>query len=350
MIPRKAGVTLCLIMVLFLYGLVTQDVCAQDTDTTNTDDAATEGTEETSKKPPLPEPKTAITTEKPIKGALRGLTGDVVGAAAVDEDEKGAEDGTGRRSSRRSSRKPKKKLSPLVREEISLFNVSTDNIHTVKTIIDDDFNLRGMVYGEEKGFIRLFEADEDGNFNEVWKSPPLSGPVRELFVDDIDKDGETEIIAYTSQGNIFIYGYQSHAMEYRTPENTYEGISCMIVADLDSDEQLELFFLASQPGMPGRLIQFDPKSQFEEWTSTREFQATDMVAGNVDADSDIEIILNSGEILSSSFKNVKWECDIPLGDRLYLIDLDSDGMLELISEYEQTYVRIIEVDERRERW
>ena len=350
MIPRTAGVAFSLITALFLCGFIALDACAQNTSTATTEDTAKEDTAKDPNKPPLPEPKTAITTEKPIKGALRGLTGDVVGAAAVDEDEKGAGDGKGRRSSRRGSRKPKKKLLPLVREEISLFNVSTDNIHTVKTIIDDDFNLRGLVYGEEKGFIRLFEADEDGNFSETWKSPPLGSPVREIFVDDIDKDGETEIIAYTNQGNIFIYGYQTHAMEYRTPEDTYDGISCMIIADLDSDEQMELFFLASQPGTPGRLIQFDPKSQFEEWTSTQEFEATDMVAGNVDADSDIEIILNSGEILSSSFKNVKWECDIPLGDRLYLIDLDSDGMLELISEYDQTYVRIIEVDERRERW
>ena len=98
------------------------------------------------------------------------------------------------------------------------------------------------------------------------------------------------------------------------------------------------------------LIQFDTKSQFEEWRSTQAYEATDMIVGNVDKDPEIEIIMNTGEILSSKFKNVKWKSDIELGDRLYLIDIDDDGILELVNEYDQSYVRIIDVDERREKW
>ena len=120
--------------------------------------------------------------------------------------------------------------------------------------------------------------------------------------------------------------------------------------DIDDDPPLELLFIASQPGQPGNLIQFDSKTQFEEWTSSQVYTATDIIVGNVDNDSDVEIILNSGEVLSSKFKNVKWESDINLGDRLYLIDMDDDGILELVTEYNQQYVRIIDVDERKEKW
>lgn len=317
----------------------------------------------TGEKLPPPPPKTFIATEKPIKGTLRGIVGEKKstvkatgqpGATPVPEADRSKQQEAAKgepspEPSRRISGARKQK-SNLVREELSLFNVSNANLRTIKTVIDDDFNLRSIVYGEELGFIRVCEADDDGNFKEVWKSPPLNAPVRGLFVDDIDRDGETEIVAYTSKGNIFIYGYQTHDLEYRTPENTYPGISCMVVANLDDDPQLELFYQASQPGMPGRLIQFDPKTQFEEWTSSREFGATDMIVGNVDADPDMEIILNSGEILSSKFKNIKWESNIKFGDRLYLIDIDSDGILELVTEYDQSYVRIIEINERREKW
>ena len=328
---------------------------------------AGDGKEQPSEMPPLPGPKTAITTEKPVKGALQGIVRDkkvtdsIPSAAApaktttvntAEQPQAAPENQSGKATSdAKQASQAKKKKPPAIKEELSLLNVSTDNLHTIKTLIDDEFNLCGLIYGEERGFIRLHEADNDGNFRETWKSPPLNAAVRELFVKDIDNDGETEIVAYTTQGNIFIYGYNTHNLEYRTPENTYPGISCMVVANLDDDPQLELFYIANKPGIPGKLVQFDPISQFEEWTSTREFSATDMIVGNVDTDSDVEIILNSGEILSSRFKeDIKWKSDIKFGDRLYLLDIDGDGMLELITEYDQSYIRIIEVDERREKW
>ena len=60
--------------------------------------------------------------------------------------------------------------------------------------------------------------------------------------------------------------------------------------------------------------------------------------------------MNTGEVLDSKFKDVKWKSDIAFGSRLYLIDVDSDGLLELVTEYEQSYIRIIDVDQRREKW
>lgn len=324
--------------------------------------------------PPPPAPRTSITTEKPIQGAPSGIvqhrkevltssgepvrsatSGSTPSAPGVISTPPGVPVSPNRATTtttpkQKTARRTRKKKSDIVKEELSIFNVSTDNLRTMKPLMDDDFNLRGMVYGEERGFIRILEADNDGKFTEVWKSPPMNAPVRELFIDDIDKDGETEIVAYTNDGNIFIYGYKTHDLKYRTPENTYPGISCMVVENIDDDPQLELIFIASQPSNPGYLVQFDSKTQFEEWRSSQEYSATDMIIGNVDTDSEIEIILNTGEILSSRFKNVKWKSDIQFGDRLYLVDVDNDGILELVTEYDQSYIRIIDVDERREKW
>ncbi|MBN1292698.1 MAG: hypothetical protein JXB48_12730 [Candidatus Latescibacteria bacterium] len=340
--------------------------------TPSTSKATKDEEESSSKLPPPPAPRTAITTEKPIKGTTGSIVTKEEPKEQVSGQTQGAEnpaeqpnvgtapgqppvstpagDVTPERTRVASRSTTRKQMPEIVKEEFSLFNVSTDNLRTMKTLTDDNFNLRGMVYGEERGYLRLLEADNDGKFREAWKSPPMNSPVRELFVDDIDKDGETEIVAYTNDGNIFIYGYKSHDLKYRTPENTYTGISCMVLGNIDDDPQLELIFIASQPGQPGNLIQFDPKSQFEEWRSSQEYQASDMIIGNVDKDDEVEIIMNTGEILSSKFKNVKWKSDIVLGDRLYLIDLDNDGILELVTEYDQSYIRIIDVDERREKW
>ena len=243
-------------------------------------------------------------------------------------------------------------------EELSLFNVSTANLRTMKTIIDDKWNLRGMVYGDGQGYIRILKADNEGNFTESWKSPPLNSAVRGLFVNDLDVSGETEIVAYTADGNIYIYGYDSHTLIYKTPEGTYQKINCMVIANMDSDPQMELFFIGVRPGtspsqdgkLPGNLIQFDTKTQFEEWTSTDLYSATEMLIGNVDTDPESEIILNTNEILNIRFKDVEWISTIDFGNRLYLIDLDDDGILELVTEYNESFIKIIDVDQRQEKW
>jgi len=240
----------------------------------------------------------------------------------------------------------KKKSSDTYREEMSLFNVSSANLRTMKVIIDEQYNLVGMVYGEERGFIRILTADNQGNFTETWKSPPLNSAVRGIFVENLDHAGEAEIAAYTADGNIFIYGFDSHDLKYRTPEGTYQGIACMCIANLDNNPELEILFITSK----GKMVQFDPKTKFEQWSSSDTYLATDMIIGNVDNDKDAEIILNTGEILNSRFKTVKWKSDVKFGDRMYLIDMDDDGILELVTEYEKQYVRIFDIDQRREKW
>ena len=250
-----------------------------------------------------------------------------------------------------------KKLTTFT-EELSIFNVATANFRTIKVVIDDDYNLRGMVYGDGRGYIRILKADNEDTFTEVWKSPPLNSPIRGLFIQDLDGDGETEIVVYTADGNIYIYGYQSHDLIYKTPEGTYQNINCMVVANLDRDPQMELLFIGVKRGsvqagsgeQAGNLIQFDTKTQFDEWTSSDLYTATDMLIGNIDSDPEAEIILNTGEILSTRFKNVKWEIPIKFGSRLYLIDLDGDGILELVTEYGESYVRIFDIDQQREKW
>lgn len=245
--------------------------------------------------------------------------------------------------------KPGRPQSNTFHEELSLFNTPTANLRTMKIVIDDQYNLVGMVYGEQLGFIRILSADNNGDFTEVWKSPPLNSEVCGVFVYNLDHTGEAEIIVYTAEGNIFIYGYDTHELKYKTPDGTYQGINCMVIFNLDDSPEMELLFITKS----GKMIQFDPVTKFEEWTSTETYTATDMVIGNVDNDRDPEIILNTGEVLNSRFKSVKWKMDtkfVQPNTRLYLIDMDSDGILELVVEYEQGYVRVLDVDQRQEKW
>jgi len=316
---------------------------------------------------PPPEPKSIIATEKPIEGGLK-LREPV--AKVTDTTEKTVTEEPAATlpavepqtapSPPTQSAPPPENLPENVRimEEMSIYNVPTGNFRTMKCIIDEEYNLRSIVYGEELGYLHILNADPAGNFREVWKSPPLNGAIRGVFVDDLDDDGKTEIVAYTSNGDFFIYGYDDHALKYKTPDGMYIHINCMVVANMDNSPELELLFVGVKPGdrqpdgsVPaGNLIQFDPLSHFEEWISQEKYIATDMIIGNVDNDQEYEIILNTGEILDYRFKSIKWKSADPFGNRLYLIDIDNDGVLELVTEYEQSYIRIFDIDQRREKW
>ena len=312
--------------------------------------------------PPLPAPKTVVSTEKPIEGGLpigeEVIVEESPPVQAVNEPAPASRDTTASAPAPAVQQQAAAVLGTRLMEELSIFNVPSANLRTMKTVIDDQYNLRGLVYGDELTYLHILQADNNGNFREVWRSPSLNGQIRGVFVDDLEGDGETEIVAYTANGDFFIYSYENRNLKYKTPDNTYESITCMVVANLDNSPEKELFFLAVRPGdappagqqATGNLIQFDPASQFEEWISQERYTATDMVIGNVDSDDEMEIILNSGEILDIRFKDLKWKSDLAFGSRLYLIDLDSDGLLELVTEYNQNYIRVIDIDQRREKW
>lgn len=314
--------------------------------------------------PPPPDPVSVIATEKPLPERLP-IVDDVSSDQIADDTPsttaaEGDADDTAPQSGDMSapSRSFSSTLGTMLMEELNLFNVPTANLRTMKTVIDDQFNLRGLVYGDERTYLHILEADNSGNFREVWRSPSLNGAIRGVFVEDLEGDGTTEIVAYTANGDFFIYGYENRNLKYQTPDGTYEEITCMIVADLDNSPEKEIFFIGVRAGdgaqsgqqSAGYLIQFDTESQFEEWTSQERYTATDMVVGNVDSDDEMEIILNSGEILDIRFKDVKWKSDLEFGSRLYLIDLDNDGLLELVTEYNQSYINVIDIDQRREKW
>ncbi len=312
--------------------------------------------------PPLPDPKTVISTEKPIEG---GLLFDPQAMPLVPPQQPTPAPSKTEPSQPAPSRQapaPQQAATPSqgtgLTEEMNIYNTPTADLRTMKVIIDNQYNLRGLVYGDELTYLHHLQADENGNFREVWRSPSLNGEIRGVFVNDIDGDGESEIVAYTSQGDFFIYGLVNHNLKYKSPEGGYATINCMIIANLDDDPEKEILFIGVRPSdMPpsgqqpaGHLVQFDPVSQFEEWTSQERYTATDMIIGNVDSDRDPEIVLNTGEILDIRFKALKWKSDVPFGSRLYLIDLDNDGLLELVTEYNQAYIRVFDIDQRREKY
>ena len=179
----------------------------------------------------------------------------------------------------------------------------------------------------------------------MWKSEPLGSAIGGVFVLDVNSDGRKEIVAYTSGGQIYFWDALSRRIVWEIQRDRFRRISAMTLADVDRDVQMELIFCAD-----GLLYIYDGKTQFEDWESDQAFTAEEIVVGDVDGDGDDEIVLNTGVVLDARFHDVEWQSPERFGDRIGLLDIDGDGIPELIAESEDRVLKVWDLDLRREKW
>ena len=199
-----------------------------------------------------------------------------------------------------------------------------------------------LILGDIHGFVHVYEK-RGGSFQEIWISEYFEGPVSGIFVTDINNDGLEEFVIYTEDGRFHFLDIEDYSTIWSNPPNEYEHISAMYVYNVDDDAQEELIFIAD-----GRLIIFDGQDQFEEWRSDEEtLQATYILVGDVDGDGADEIILNDGYIYDALYHDLAWQSSQSFGQRMGLLDVDGDGILEVVGEFGDRFLRIFDIDLRR---
>jgi hypothetical protein len=201
-----------------------------------------------------------------------------------------------------------------------------------------------FIMGDIHGFVRVFEHRGIG-FEEIWVSEYLEGAIAGLELIDMDNDSREEIVIYTNTGRIHYLDITSYTITWSNPPSEYERITALTVEDIDDDPQPELIFCAD-----GRLIIYDGRDQFEEWRSDQDnITATELLIADVDGDEEREIVLNDGFIFDASFHDLEWQSPLRFGDKMGILDVDNDGIVELIGEYNGRFIRIFDVDLRREK-
>ena len=60
-----------------------------------------------------------------------------------------------------------------------------------------------------------------------------------------------------------------------------------------------------------------------------------------------EIILNDGYIYDARYRDLEWQSSQSFGQRMGLLDVDGDGILEVIGEFGDRFLRIFDIDLRR---
>jgi len=204
---------------------------------------------------------------------------------------------------------------------------------------------RRVALGDVHGFLHVFEQRESGRYAEVWLSAYFEGRISGLFLADVDDDGNDELLVYTDQGRFHYLDPKTYKTLWSNPPGEYRRISSMLIRNVDQDAPLELIFCGD-----GRLVIYDGRDHFEEWHSTQTGLASgDIIVADVDGDGADEIVLNDGYVFDARFRDLEWQSPESFGERLGLADVDDDGIPEVIGEFEGRYLRIFDIDLRREK-
>ena len=183
-----------------------------------------------------------------------------------------------------------------------------------------------VAYGDARGYLHILERGKEG-YREAWRSSFLGSPVGGVLVEDIDDNGRLELVVFTSGGRIYILDGETYSTSWQNQEGTFGNITAMAVANLDSDPQKELVFCADE-----RLYIYDGESLFGEWESEGKFQASQILVGDVDGDGELELVLNTGFVVGVTFHDIKWALPGGFGEHITLLDVDDDGVPEVLGE------------------
>ncbi|NCQ35536.1 hypothetical protein GW813_10815 [bacterium] len=200
-----------------------------------------------------------------------------------------------------------------------------------------------FVIAERFGTVHVIKLTARG-VQEVWKSKTLSGAPEEVLVVDLAGDGlDDALLCRTAGGMVYAWSLDGFALLWETLTGEYTQIPCFTTGHLDDDPQSEIVMIAD-----GRLVQVDGSSFSKENTSIDEYSATQIRCGDVDGDGSNEVVLNTGKVLDPISGNVEWE-DENFFSRIELLDIDGDGMVEILTENETGgLIKVFDVDRRSE--
>jgi hypothetical protein len=209
--------------------------------------------------------------------------------------------------------------------------------------IETESGTRLIFYGGEGGRVHRLE-EEDGMFTDVHEVG-VPAAVRALSAADLDGNGDLELVVFTSDGQLAIHDGASLQALWRNQDETFTSIEALRVANVDQDPPLEILLLADS-----KLVIYDGSTHFKEWESSEAISATDLLVADVDGDEENEIVLSSGSVLSTVFFQMEWEAGESFGQELFLIDLDNDGIPEILGRQAYGGLRVFSVRRHEELW
>ncbi len=207
---------------------------------------------------------------------------------------------------------------------------------------EKNVDLPAFLYGDRKGVVHLVIYDTN-KLREKWRSFPLDGQVKEVFGEDLNRDGNPEIIAYSTKARIYVWETSTFKVLWESVEEKFTAIQAMTIADVDRDSALEIVVCADN-----KIAYYDGVEFFREKEGRDPVDPAVMLIADVDGDLANEIVTNDGYVLDASTLNIEWATD-GFGYPINLFDIDNDGVLEILGELGGSIV-VWDAEDRREIW
>lgn len=216
------------------------------------------------------------------------------------------------------------------------------SFYLMRELPGDSVGAAQLVLADAYGYVNLFGPTKSG-YKRAWKSFHLGGNVKGLHVHDIGQDGKLKIVVHTT-ARIFIFDARSHTLLWESVESDFTDISTLAIGQFDaSDDQHELLVLAG-----GVLLIIDGNRYNREWEGSDPYTAQEMVVGDVDGDGEDEVVMNTGFVFGALSHMIEWQTE-NFGTRLGLIDIDDDGILEVVGETTGGRLSVYDIDKRQEK-
>jgi len=201
-----------------------------------------------------------------------------------------------------------------------------------------------LVVGDGFGKVNVDRLNGRSDHRRVWASRRLQGNPQEVIVVDLDNDGRKDHIVCRTPNTLYAFDvHKGFAMAFESSSTMLKNITAFTTANVDGDPQQEIVLIAD-----GRIHYVDGSRFNQEWTSTENYKAVAIRAGDVDGDRRVELVLGSGHVLDSRSGNLEWVVQ-GLGPRLELLDFDGDGIPEILSESLGGTLRVWDADFRSEK-
>lgn len=178
----------------------------------------------------------------------------------------------------------------------------------------------------------------DAIYNQIWVSPDQSKNITNIEVVDFNNDYNYKILVSYNDGSIDIYdGKTRELLKSIKPVN--EGINSLVYADADNDSQKDIVISCVNNTYVLDAITFQQKVKIAQGSNY-------VRVGNVDADSNNEIVLSYGAVYKITGTNVTyvWRFFTGSDGLVELSDIDGDSKKEIIFAENWYKINVYDVD------
>jgi hypothetical protein len=168
-----------------------------------------------------------------------------------------------------------------------------------------------------------------------------SGRIVSIKAADVYRDGKTEVVITTADGQIQLYDPATKALQTTLAANV-NSVTGIDIADLDADGTNEIILCASN-----NLYVYSTAGQLK-WNVPGVGGV--VVAAQMDADGALEVATSDGHVVDGVTHTVQWTYALGFGRSIVASDIDSDGKAELVSAESWSYVRAYDVDLQLGKW